>query len=135
MFMSNDPIYQGGQGATTERRSQITGGQRGVIRSRAGPLARLRFVPASSLSVFGRGRAAQTAGPDYRGDRSDELLLEGNAELSEAAQSLSRDFDLSLRQAYRYLEEAARLKQPVPITEVTVPITLKLQIARASCRA
>jgi hypothetical protein len=53
-------------------------------------------------------------------------LLEGNAELSEAAQSLSRDFDLSLRQAYRYLEEAARLKQPVPITEVTVPITLKL---------
>jgi hypothetical protein len=53
-------------------------------------------------------------------------LLEGNAELSEAAQSLSRDFDLSLRQAYRYLEEAARLKEPVPITEVTVPITLKL---------
>ena len=53
-------------------------------------------------------------------------LLEGNAELSKAAQSLSRDFDLSLRQAYRYLEEAARLKQPVPITEVTVPITLKL---------
>jgi len=53
-------------------------------------------------------------------------LLEGNAELSEAAQSLSRDFDLSLRQAYRYLEEATRLKQPVAITEVTVPITLKL---------
>ena len=53
-------------------------------------------------------------------------LLEDNAELSEAAQSLSRDFDLSLRQAYRYLEEAARLKQPVPITEVTVHITLKL---------
>ena len=53
-------------------------------------------------------------------------LLEDNAELSEAARSLSRDFDLSPRQAYRYLEEAARLKQPVPITEVTVPITLKL---------
>jgi len=53
-------------------------------------------------------------------------LLEDNAELSEAAQGLSRDFDLSLRQAYRYLEEAARLKQPVAITEVTVPITLKL---------
>ena len=53
-------------------------------------------------------------------------LLEGNAELSTTAQSLSRDFDLSLRQAYRYLEEAARLKQPVAITEVTVPITLKL---------
>jgi hypothetical protein len=35
MFMSNDSIYQGGQGATTERRSQIIGGQRGVIRRRA----------------------------------------------------------------------------------------------------
>src|ERR1035438_3706597 len=70
MFMSNDSIYQGGQGATTERRSQITGGQRGVIRRRAEPLARLRFVPASSLSLSGRGRAAQAAGRDYRGDRA-----------------------------------------------------------------
>ena len=53
-------------------------------------------------------------------------LLERDMELSEAAQSLSREFDLSLRQAYRYLEEAAQLAQPVEITEVTVPITLKL---------
>lgn len=53
-------------------------------------------------------------------------LLERNAELSEAAQSLSREFDLSLRQAYRYLEEATQLDQPVEITEATVPITLKL---------
>src|SRR5450432_780614 len=53
-------------------------------------------------------------------------LLECNTELSEAAQSLSREFDLSLRQAYRYLEQAARLKQPVEIAEATVPITLKL---------
>jgi len=53
-------------------------------------------------------------------------LLERNTELSEAAQRLSREFDLSLRQAYRYLEEAAQLDQPVEITEATVPITLKL---------
>ena len=53
-------------------------------------------------------------------------LLEGNTELSDAAQGLSREFDLSLRQAYRYLQEAARLEQPVPIAEATVPITLKL---------
>lgn len=53
-------------------------------------------------------------------------LLERNTELSEAAQSLSREFELSLRQAYRYLEEAAQLDQPVEITEVAVPITLKL---------
>jgi hypothetical protein len=34
--------------------------------------------------------------------------------------------DLSLRQAYRYLEEAVQLSQPLEITEATVPITLKL---------
>ena len=53
-------------------------------------------------------------------------LLEGNTALSEAAQSLAREFELSPRQSYRYLEQAARLEQPVPMTEVTVPITLKL---------
>ena len=53
-------------------------------------------------------------------------LLERKEELSEAARSLSREFDLSLRQAYRYLEEASRLERPVEMTEPTVPITLKL---------
>jgi hypothetical protein len=53
-------------------------------------------------------------------------LLERNMELSEAAQRVAREFDLSLRQAYRYLEKAARLGQPVVITEATVPMTLKL---------
>jgi len=33
-------------------------------------------------------------------------LLERDMELSEAAQNLAREFNLSLRQAYRYLEEA-----------------------------
>jgi hypothetical protein len=55
-----------------------------------------------------------------------QRLLKRNIALSEAAQRLSREFDLSLRQAYRYLEEAAQLDAPVPIAEVTVPITLKL---------
>lgn len=53
-------------------------------------------------------------------------LLERDMELSEAAQNLAREYDLSLRQAYRYLEEAARLGQAVEVTEATVPITLKL---------
>ena len=35
-------------------------------------------------------------------------------------------FGLSLRQAYRYLEEAAELDAPVEVTEATVPVTLKL---------
>ena len=53
-------------------------------------------------------------------------LLERHIERSEAAQSLSRKFGLSRRQAYRYLEEAAQLPHPVEVVEATVPITLKL---------
>ena len=53
-------------------------------------------------------------------------LLGRNVALAEAAQTLSRKFGLSLRQTYRYLEEAAQLEAPVEVTEATVPITLKL---------
>lgn len=53
-------------------------------------------------------------------------LLERKTELSEAARTLSREFGLSLRQAYRYLEEAGRLERPLEPIETTVPITLKL---------
>jgi len=53
-------------------------------------------------------------------------LLERNTQLSEAAQSLSRKFGLSRRQAYRYLEQAAELGQLVPVEEASIPITLKL---------
>ena len=53
-------------------------------------------------------------------------LLERNTELPQAAQHLSRQFGLSPRQAYRYLEEAAQLEHPVEVVEATVPITLKL---------
>jgi predicted DNA-binding transcriptional regulator YafY len=53
-------------------------------------------------------------------------LLERSTELSEAAQSLSREFDLSRRQAYRYLEQAAKLGHPVPVEEASISITLKL---------
>jgi hypothetical protein len=53
-------------------------------------------------------------------------LLQRHIALPEAVQRLSRKFDLSERQAYRYLEEASELDRPVELTEVTVPITLKL---------
>ena len=53
-------------------------------------------------------------------------LLARETELPEAAQSLSREFDLSRRQAYRYLAQAANLTQPVPVEEASIPITLKL---------
>ena len=53
-------------------------------------------------------------------------LLVRDMALSEAAQRLSGEFGLSRRQAYRYLEQAADLGQPVPVEEASIPITLKL---------
>ena len=53
-------------------------------------------------------------------------LLARDTELPAAAQSLSRKFDLSRRQAYRYLAQAAHLAQPVPVEEASIPVTLKL---------
>jgi hypothetical protein len=53
-------------------------------------------------------------------------LLQRQVALPEAVQRLSREFDLSQRQAYRYLEEASQLDRPVDIPEATVPITLQL---------
>jgi hypothetical protein len=53
-------------------------------------------------------------------------LLQRGVVLPEAAQMLSRKFDLSERQAYRYLEEAAKLEGPVEVIKATIPITLKL---------
>lgn len=66
-----------------------------------------------------------------RADKARQLnaalrLLERHTELSEAAQRLSREFGLSRRQAYRYLEQAAQLGHPVEVLETTVPMTLKL---------
>ena len=53
-------------------------------------------------------------------------LLQRHIALPEAVQRLSRKFNLSERQAYRYLEEASELDRPVEVTEATVAITLKL---------
>jgi hypothetical protein len=58
-------------------------------------------------------------------------MLVGDVPLSEAMRRLSREFDLSERQAYRYLEEATDLDRPVKVSEATVPITLKLPAGTA----
>jgi hypothetical protein len=58
-------------------------------------------------------------------------MLQRNIPLPEAMQRLSRAFDLSERQAYRYLEEATHLDRPVEVCEATVPITLKLPAGTA----
>jgi len=66
-------------------------------------------------------------------------LLGQRIETAEAARRLADEFALSLRQAYRYLEQAATLSAPVPVVEPTVAITFKLPVSmvralRASAR-
>ena len=53
-------------------------------------------------------------------------LLQCGIALPEAVRRLSREFDLSERQAYRYLEEASQLDRAIEIPEATVSVTLKL---------
>ena len=50
-------------------------------------------------------------------------------ETAEAARQLADQFALSLRQAYRYLEQAATLNAPVPVVDPTVAITFKLPVS------
>jgi hypothetical protein len=58
-------------------------------------------------------------------------MLQRNVALPEAMQRLSQQFALSERQAYRYLEEATHLDEPVEVSEAAVPITLKLPVGTA----
>jgi predicted DNA-binding transcriptional regulator YafY len=53
-------------------------------------------------------------------------LLARGSNLADAAAVLSREFGLSRRQAYRYLEEAEAIGHPVPVSEPSIPITLKI---------
>jgi hypothetical protein len=53
-------------------------------------------------------------------------LLQRGVALPEAVRRLSQEFDLSERQAYRYLEQASRLDRPLRVPEATIPLTLKL---------
>ncbi len=56
-------------------------------------------------------------------------LLGQGIETAEAARQLADKFSLSLRQAYRYLDQAAALSTPVPVVEPTVAITFKLPVS------
>lgn len=58
-------------------------------------------------------------------------MLQRAIALPEAMQGLAREFGLSERQAYRYLEEASHLKGLVEVSEATVPITIKLPVRTA----
>ena len=56
-------------------------------------------------------------------------LLGEQMERAEAARHLGREFALSRRQAYRYLQEAGGLNDPVPAVEPTVAVTFKLPVS------
>jgi predicted DNA-binding transcriptional regulator YafY len=53
-------------------------------------------------------------------------LLREHARLPEAAERLARDWTISKRQAYRYLHQAQKLRQPVPVEDGKVSFTVKL---------
>ena len=58
-------------------------------------------------------------------NRARDLLRHGE-QLSEAVERLAQDCSISPRQAYRYLEQAQRLKEPVPPQETKLAFTVKL---------
>ena len=58
-------------------------------------------------------------------NRARDLLLHVD-QLSDAVEQLSQDCSISPRQAYRYLEQAQRLKQPLPPSEAKLAFTVKL---------
>ena len=53
-------------------------------------------------------------------------LLAGGRSVAEVALSLSRQFAMSRRQAYRYVEEAQTIGRPVVAAEPTAAVTFKL---------
>ena len=53
-------------------------------------------------------------------------LLQRFEHLPDAVDKMVRDCSISHRQAYRYLQQAGRLRQDVPITEVKIAFTVKL---------
>jgi hypothetical protein len=53
-------------------------------------------------------------------------LLSRGAPMTEGATTLSRERGISLRQAYRYLEQARTIGHAVPIVDVSVPVTFKI---------
>ena len=55
-----------------------------------------------------------------------QRLLSHQSSMAENAQKLSRDCDLSLRQAYRYLEEAQAIGHPTPVPEPSIATTFKI---------
>jgi predicted DNA-binding transcriptional regulator YafY len=53
-------------------------------------------------------------------------LLRRSVALPVAAEKLAASFSISVRQAYRYLDQARRLKAPLPVVSPKTSFTVKL---------
>lgn len=53
-------------------------------------------------------------------------LIASGQNLNDAAGALVKQFGLSLRQAYRYLQQAQQIKRPVQVCAPSIPITIKV---------
>jgi hypothetical protein len=53
-------------------------------------------------------------------------LLRRFDHLPDAVDRMVRDCSVSYRQAYRYLQQARRLRQAVPVGDAKIPFTIKL---------
>ena len=71
---------------------------------------------------MGRASDAQKA---ERLNHARDLLRQFD-QLPDAVERLARDCSISPRQAYRYLQQAQRLKGPVPVSEAKLAFTVKL---------
>ena len=68
---------------------------------------------------------ASTAQKAERLNRA-RVLLQQVDQHSDAVEQLAQDCSISARQAYRYLEQAQRLKEPIPPSEAKLAFTVKL---------
>jgi predicted DNA-binding transcriptional regulator YafY len=71
---------------------------------------------------MGRASDAQKA---ERLNRARTLLRQFE-QLPQAVERLARECSISSRQAYRYLQQAQRLREPVPVAESKLAFTVKL---------
>jgi hypothetical protein len=53
-------------------------------------------------------------------------LLSGGTSMAQAAVIMSREREISLRQVYRYLEQAQAIGHAVPVVEPALPVTFKI---------
>ena len=54
------------------------------------------------------------------------VLLQESGQMPDAVERLSRECSISPRQAYRYLQQASELKQPIEVNESKLAFTVKL---------